>query len=426
MTAYSERMTYVCVVTGLNLPNLEACLAHRPSNVLLLVSRGLHIPEAGRRLKRQIEGLLPDAHITVLGDSEDHVLRGDGVIETQQWAIDVLLVHLRDTELAPRPHSLNMSGGTKAMTAVLVGVHDWNEIDYKAQDKDTLEVCALVTSGDTPHARFIASDNLALPDVSAIVVAQLYADHAAETSSRFSGLENDVGAALSEAIWQAQEDNDPALETLFQSLENIWSHGRNQDKWNQNEIAVPWSDFLADGTSLPGDAIHDWLSQINRLAPDVVTWDDHGVRLPGNKPRKSGKELYHWLNGGWLELLAYRWLRGAKLPEEAVARNVVGGSDPRQSSTQREADLLIHYQKKTRLIEIKAGLPPNHKASDLENQISSLVDRFGRTDKALLIGPQLRYRLEHEDRLVDFKQRCRASQVKVITCKQELIDFCRN
>ena len=150
--------------------------------------------------------------------------------------------------------------------------------------------------------------------------------------------------------------------------------------------------------------------------------DGTGITLPGNKPAGLGKALRQWISGVWLEQLAYQWLLEDGLPASSIARNLKSGK-LNSSAAQREADLLVHHQQDTSLVEIKAGLPPDRAPSDLEQQISSLGNRFGRTRKALLIAPQLRSNLGKS--WASFELRCAANQIQLIEDRQGLLDFVR-
>ena len=110
----------------------------------------------------------------------------------------------------------------------------------------------------------------------------------------------------------------------------------------------------------------------------------------------------------------------------AFARVGASGAAPQstqRSDGNREADLLIHQHNITSLVEIKAGLPPGKSPSEMENQLSSLGTRFGKTRKALLLGPQLQRDLCHQRRIEALWYRCRASGVTLLLEKIHLIAF---
>lgn len=90
---------------------------------------------------------------------------------------------------------------------------------------------------------------------------------------------------------------------------------------------------------------------------------------------------------------------------------------------QREVDLLVYYRGQTWLIEIKADLPPKQAAGKIEEQLSSLGDRAGNSNKLLLIGPELQQRLQKQGKsLENLTLRCQASQVQLLSTKDELLE----
>ncbi len=423
-----EPTAYVCVVSGFNLPNLEACLARKPADVLLLVSQGRGIADAAVRLRGQLERLLPGIRVQALGVGEgDAELHGDGLIECQRWVLEVLMPRLRRSDLADKQHVLNLTGGTKAMTAALLGSHAWTQFDYKAEGRNRLEVFEVDPTAAHRGGRYRALAPMTLPDVQPLDVARLHANYVKPAPiNPLADTVHDESITLAAAIWQAQVEDDPALKQIFRGLEAVWSDRENR-AWAKPRIEQPWADFLAtqEAVGAPSAAVRQWLARCQRLAPEALSWSDTVIRFPGNKPRKgsSAEHLRDWISGDWLEQLAYHWLLGATLPPNAIARNVISGSDARASGGHKETDIITHHHNRTTLVEIKAGLPPNHAPSELENQVSALGSRFGRTDKALLIGPQLLRQLGQDKRLDTFELRCKASQVQLITDERALIEF---
>jgi len=106
-----------------------------------------------------------------------------------------------------------------------------------------------------------------------------------------------------------------------------------------------------------------------------------------------------------------------------VATNRKTGAAPTRSAGQREADLLIHHRSQTRLIEVKAGLPDGHSPAELESQVSSLGERFGKTRKALFVSPRLKQQLASRRRWENFHLRCQANQVALCDSRDALLHF---
>lgn len=414
-----EPLAYVCVVSAFNVPELESCLARRPSHVLLVVSDAfaLQADRLGERLEECLSGVqVHYLHKQLTG----HALGGDDILENQRWVQAVLLARLADDELKSLPPILNFTGGTKAMTLALLHCHPWQALDYKAAGRRELQV---MRPGAPAPGQFVPSVRLSLPEVSALNVAKLYADVQADPLNAIIDGQPTLSLELARAIWQAQQDGDEGLRRLFNCLENIWVEGRSKETYRQRSLTLGWQDFVQDpADSAFGATMGEWLQLFQTLAPLELRMDGTGITLPGNKPAGLGKALRQWISGVWLEQLAYQWLLEDGLPASSIAQNLKSG-ELNSSAAQREADLLVHHQQDTSLVEIKAGLPPDRAPSDLEQQISSLGNRFGRTRKALLIAPQLRSNLGK--RWASLELRCAANQVQLIDSRQGLLDFVR-
>ena len=63
MSAVLTPAVYVCVVSTYNLPELEACLARRPSDIVLVVSDPETFEQAAERLEQQLVKALPGVTI---------------------------------------------------------------------------------------------------------------------------------------------------------------------------------------------------------------------------------------------------------------------------------------------------------------------------------------------------------------------------
>lgn len=223
--------------------------------------------------------------------------------------------------------------------------------------------------------------------------------------------------ALAQAIWRAQAEQDPALTRLFDVLERVWSIGRDIPEFHRERVSVALPDDLDTA------ALDAWLQELADLQPEVLVRNGNMLDLPGNKRRKQQRDFIAWVNANWLEQLCHHWLLEAGVPPDAVELNVKTGADATRSAGQREADLLIHHRSQTRLIEVKAGLPDGHSPAELESQVSSLGERFGRTRKALFVSPRLKQQLDSSKRWESFHLRCQASQVALCDSQATLLHF---
>lgn len=416
MSAALTPAVYVCVVSNYNLPDLEACLARSPSDIVLVVSDPEPFEQAADRLEQQLLEALPGVTIH-RPDLQPGALPlgGADAVECQAWVQGVLQPYLQRAELTGKPRYLNFTGGTKAMILALVLGLDWRALDYKADGRPQVQVVAL-HGGDSGKPSLSAEPPLAIEDVAPLTVAGLHNDHLEHIRPNPLFAHPD-SLALAQAIWRAQAGQDPALTGLFDVLEQVWSIGRDTPEFHRERVSVALPDDLDTA------ALDAWLQGFAALQPGVLVRNGATLELPGNKRRKQQRDFIAWVNANWLEQLCHHWLLEAGLPPQAVALNLKTGADPTRSAGQREADLLIHHRSQTRLIEVKAGLPDGHSPAELESQVSSLGERFGKTRKALFVSPRLKQQLASRRRWENFHLRCQANQVALCDSRDALLHF---
>ena len=408
-----EPMVYVCVVSDYNLAELEACMARRPSHVVLITSHTHSYQLAAARLQRQLEQVLPGIHVYLLSGTADQPLDGDQVLQNQHWVARVLLPLLQDLQRQPLPLWLNFTGGTKAMTAVLVRQSIWAGMDYIGLGTQHIQVVADTDTG------LVQQPGITLPSASALQVAALYSDSVVPAKeNRLIAGQPALTLSLAEQIWHAQRQQDAALGWLFQALQRLWGDTDNQ-ALHQTSLTLDWPTLLGK-PQLDADE-QDWMTRFAQLS-DQWQYTGSTLKLPGNKARGPARAFKQWLSGIWLEQLVSHWLLQAGLQPSQMMCNVRVGEQPANSALEREADLLVHARNRSCLIEVKAGLPPGHAAKEMEQQLNSLGSRFGRTHKALFLGPAVRQSLAPAT-WRDFRSRCQASQVTLCTDPASLIAF---
>lgn len=411
-----DSMVYVCVATGFNLPLFEACVARRPGDIVLVVSEERNIKDSARRLQDELETALPGVRVHRPDlTANAQALAGDGIMESLAWIQNVLRPCLKQPALAGKPRHLNLTGGTKAMSLALVSAARWDAFDYKAARSQSIEAVELQPDA-SGRPRLRPREVLALTDASPDVVARLYNDHS-QPAARNPLLDAIGAVELAATIWDGQQSGAAGLTTLFEQLEIVWSHGRDRPEYRHKRVALtlpPQTDFAA---------LDDWLNRFSRLQAGVLYRDGDQLHLPGNSPAHGERNIIAWLNANWLEQLCHRWLVDGGLPPSAVSLHLTIGPEAKNSASQREADVLIHYHGQTRLIEVKAGLPAQREASDLETQVSSLGERFGQSRKALFVSPRLRWQLVTTSRWHSFQARCKSARVEICTDRQSLLKF---
>jgi len=410
-------MIYVCVVSGFNVAELESCLARRPSHVLLVVSDRPEFRDAADRLENVLKVRLSGISLhRPVCPNKAIKLGGDDVLECQAWVQGVLRPYLSQPELQALPHCLNFTGGTKAMTAALLAAGPWAELDYKAFSQQKLQALKLLQANNAAAHEFSALQTLNLEDAYALDVAALY-NPRTRNAPLNPLIQHPASGKLAQDIWDAQDQSDATLISLFNALNRVWSEGRENE---QHKKARTTADLLKNPDCAAFDA---WLQRFNALLPGALSREESRLSLPGNKCKGEQEDFKLWVSGVWLEQLCYDWLHQAGIPEQSIARNLVGGQDDLRTSSKREADLLLHYRGATRVIEVKAGLPESFQPKSMQEQISSLADHFGKSKKILFIGPHLKAKLESSKQWDDFCLRCKASSVDICFDRASLLKF---
>lgn len=415
-------MVYVAAVSDFTLPVFEAVMTRRPSHVLLMISDDFAAAREGAgRLQALLESELPGICVH-RSDTEpsDYPLLGQDFDALQTWIARVLAPMLARPEFTGLSHRLNMTGGTKAMSLALTTGLAWDRIDYKPDREATLKEFRLATD-QVPGERAIKdTQNTPLIATTPFNVALLYNNDAyQDPANRIS--QHPDSTLLAMAIEKALTRKDPALEQLFSALERVWSGDAFRGKNSRRTVTLSWEDFLADSAP-PDPQLLAWLEDLKKLAPGIINMDESGLTLPAHNSKSGlGKDFLRWVSGHWLEQLADYWLQQRGIEPEAIARNLKAGGSHRVSESQREADLLIYHKGLATLVEVKADLPPGQKPSDLQRQVSSLQERFGKTRKVLLTGPQLKQKLEQRGSWERFAVQC--ATASVILCWDES-SFC--
>lgn len=399
---------YVCVMSKHNLPELECCINLMPRYLFLVVSDNTEIQQYTERFSLQIEKYLPDTEIIIIRDPHTR-LSGDDMEESYQWLnqrLKPLLERYSDSQ-----KGLNITGGTKALAMPLVSVTEWDFIDYKAQSTNYIQ-------------RHFPKDEqfskIPLPPLSVESAVALYSNyHTVEVRKHLSEQQIETRINTAEKLWHDLEnkDKDKGLLALFATLTQLWSI--NRDQHLVSEVPVPWDEITQNPEVRV--QLNEWVRGLNALCPEAFKADEHYLTIPGNKIKAANiKDWKSWLCGKWLEELVYAWLLSTDLHEKQISLNIRSGSE-KSSASQREADLLILSNGQIYVVEIKADIPPNGQVKSIEEQISSLGDRFGSTKKILLLGPEAVEQLNKQNKMQDFELRCKSNYVSLCTSKKALL-----
>lgn len=415
-------LVYVCVMSNFNLPEWEACLARCPSDVVLLVSDDFEAAQKGaEHMQTLLYERLPGVRV-YRPWHEAHPLQGDDALAAQIWLQQVLMPCLERPELIGKPRVLNMTGGTKSMQLALLTTIRWDQLDYTPYRSSKVQAIGLAAP---PLGTLSDLGSDALQPASAEEVARLYNDSVTFDPPNLLW-NRSCSLELAERIYQGLADEDAALTKMFAALSRLWVDGSAEKAWQQPALNLGWEEFLGSGVSQPDSELLVWLEAVARLAPECWSISDSGICLPGSLPDSKMKKhtiqyaLRRWLQSDWWEGLAHAWLLKEGVPERAVACNVRAGEEARKSSTQREADLLIHHRGRTTVVEVKVLQAPGQAPKEMENQVSALAERFGRTDKVLLVSPLVKRSLK-ERQWEDFTARCRANKVSLCDDRASLL-----
>ena len=415
-----KSMAYVCTVSNYNLPELEACLTRQPSDVLLVVSDKFR--DSAELLHARLNARLPETTVHLLHQQEtQHALSGDDLLQSQQWVRDVLVPRLKALSAEGKEPVLNFTGGTKSMAMVLLHGYRWSWVDYKAQNTNKLEALRFLKKGEF-RALYQYQQKVEPTELVAAEVLDIPRLHnkTVEQSTLNEIIDKRPGSpAIAQELWDALEQQEPSILGLFKAFDHIWSAGRENEAYKKDTLTLSWAEFFA-GSDSTQETVLPWLEKFQTLMPNSLHWNEDSITLPGNEATKKHRALRAWINGLWLEQLGYEWLRAAGVPDRAIGCGVTISEGEKGK---READLLVHYQGKTSLIEVKTDVPPGSTLKSLEEQLASIGEsRFGQNNKVLFCGPELSQRLNaSEDESVAFKARCKTSGVKICTTRAELL-----
>lgn len=416
MPHHATKPLYVCIISGFNQPELEACLTRKPDDLILIVSNDKYIQDAATLFTDVLQAELPQLRIH--RPDYGHSLDAEDIERCQLWVNEVLKPLFESPEFKGRERVLNFTGGTKAQTAVLLTALDWNGLDYKA-----LKAHHIQGLRPSPDARTYTVEHTPFMDASPSAIARLHNQNVKDNNPVNPLCKMPGSLPLAQRIWDALTAQDPALQALFARFGKVWSEGRNDPRWNHPSLTLDWRE-LGDP---PTDAERGWLNALAALAPNLIEDKGEQLVLPGNtsKNNKENKCLRDWISGIWLEQLVLHWVIEAGIPERCVISNIAGS--PEGDEHKRELDLLLNYRGQAKLIEIKTDFPVGKDSQDMEKQISSLGDRFGRTTKLLFIGPQGKQQLDSgkisATQPIDkerFIQRCKVSGITLIDSKERL------
>lgn len=401
-----QPVTYLCILSEFNLPELEACLQVQPDHLVLIVSNYYPAQAGAQRLATVVTEALPQITLH-RPDQQVRSFDGEDIRAIQDWVIKVLEPYLQHNTPASNVRILNITGGTKAQSLVISRLLNYTALHYKGIGQNNIQVI----QGDPPSWPVVECLQPSTP--TPLQVARLYAGAVHHHASLIDQLpEPDKAIQLAADIWQALEQRDPALLALFSALEELW-YGK--DAIQSKALTLPLQRFTGD--AMPGK----WINRFSALLPKHFCLRDGQLHLPGNRASGTGKQLRKWISGEWLEALAGYWLTRAGLTEQDFISNLeISPNKGAPSEARRETDLFVHHKGRSYLIEIKADLANNSAGRQAHQQVASLGNRLGRTKKILLLGPQATHSLD-ERGMELLKVRLDSSGITLCCNRQQLL-----
>jgi hypothetical protein len=411
---------YSVIMSDHNLPEYQACIDLKPAVVLVIASTEYVKP--GERFQRQLTERCPEMEVVLIGGKADERLEGNDASEIQAWLAATFAAYYLFYQSMGYSMSLNLTGGTKIMSLLLKESFEWTNFHYQAEKLGYLQV--LTPKSFTEQVTQIPYQN----EVPPLEHSRLYNERVNIVP------ENPLYAhakalVLADYFMQAQLltlEHKPAWHpwlalTSFLDESGIW-----EDRRNALSGEVTWQELCRNKVvggmaSNPGEPELPLLEErkarlivlfecLNELHP-VITWDETGVILPLPSGRKKDRVLEHWMRflaGGWYERLIMAWL-DQTFPDSPRKANVQV-SDA-NASGQRELDILMVLKRRLWVLEVKADLPPQHRASSASDQLSSAARPLGRVGRMLVLSPQFVSRMRSADARRAFSLNCRAENV---------------
>jgi hypothetical protein len=406
---------YVCIVSEFNLAELEACLTLYPQHLVLVVSSFDKAVKAAERLQCVLKERLPAMQIH--RPDQQRTFGGEDLLELQTWIASTLRPCIdairadssQATGHEPLPMVLNATGGTKAMSMVLLTRLPLDEVHYKGMRDKQLQRLRLVNNEWVSRGQ-PEPLNTALP----LDVANLYADKVEVQPLKLANA--GLHSGLAEDIWSALVAKETGIELLFGWLDDIWSKGRANPDYKQDVLTLHLPVLMQT------PPVYAWIDRLAALDTSCFVRQGQQLQMPGNKPKGVRDAVRKWISGDWLEQLTHQWLLEAGVGASEMARGVVVNPQQQKSSDgDREADLFVHHKGRSYLIEIKADLPPETPEKSIDQQLDSMGDRFGKTTKVLMVGPHFRATLESRKRWDKFATKLAINDTCLCDSRESLL-----
>ncbi|WII93381.1 hypothetical protein QEO94_00505 [Kingella negevensis] len=329
-------------------------------------------------------------------------LNGERGQEIQQWIENCFKPYLQRHEI--QDAVINMTGGTKILSAMLLKSHHWQQIHYQAFSRSENVYIDCFDS----QLNFIEEIQLNPPKKNEIIhFLELYADNVKQHSTN-PILKNPDSLTLAEMRFQAQNNPD-CIESgnlfpiVLPVLEEFWK------ETHQQPHTIPWSKF--QGVS--SKDIRAFMQRLIDLHPaqnfeSKFTLTDESITLPHNYKNNGLNQWKKWISGEWFEQLIQNWFR-EKI--KIAPHNLQTGLQiSRAEGKGNETDILLFHKNQLLFCELKSNAD---NLSEMRKQVIEQSDGLGKVGRVLILSPIIQKKTKSE-KWDNFVKECDSKQIKII------------
>ncbi|SNB61593.1 Uncharacterised protein [Kingella negevensis] len=395
---------YFIIVSEHNIAEFRACMQLKPQHIHLIVTQRIAKTNADTRFEKALKNAQFTGEIHKFGFQAGEELNGERGQEIQQWIENCFKPYLQRHEI--QDAVINMTGGTKILSAMLLKSHHWQQIHYQAFSRSENVYIDCFDS----QLNFIEEIQLNPPKKNEIIhFLELYADNVKQHSTN-PILENSDSLTLAEMRFQAQNNPD-CIESgnLFPIVLPVL-----EEFWNKtHEKTLSWSKFQ-DGSSkdISSKDIRAFMQRLIDLHSDPnfkseFTLTDESITLPQNYKKNLLNQWKKWISGEWFEQLIKNWLLEIKIAPHNLQ---TGLQISRAEGQGNETDILLFHKNQLLFCELKSNAD---NLSEMRKQVIEQSDGLGKVGRVLILSPIIQKNTEPE-KWDNFVKECSSKQIKII------------
>ena len=410
---------YFIILSEHNIAEYRACLYLQPQNIHLITTK--HIASKG--IHERFQNTLKhspnfNGKIHDITTHDEHQLIGQRSTEIQQWIQQCLMPYLKQHNIR-RKAILNITGGTKILSALLAQAHTWQELHYQAflPDTDNLLIDRLRYRS---RQGLCLLDELNEPqDFDLIEGLKLYAKNVSASHSN-PIFQYPSSLSLAEQRFIAQNHTEGEYINPFSYLIpalTTWLEHPEQD------YALAWRDIISKCPAADVANLQNFCEQLRNLihfeVPNIAQYiiiNQEHIRLPSlpkkkkNKLHKALKKWHKWLCGDWFEQLIQAWLRQSGVKESAIRTGVQISIN---ESNGNETDILWFHKNQLHFLELKSDLSPQQSLTDFPKQLLIQSSELGLVKKILVLSPIIK-RHKTPEQWAEFEKTCHDRNITII------------